>query len=488
MSVFELGLSAKLDGADHLRTEKLANRSALFRSLVRVSQFFADLLSSAAGVFLAYRVYYFLDIGKHISYQSYQILIVAAVIGVLTAVLLERDGAYRGSNSLLKVRETGRAIRIPGQTLFLILPVTYLLGRSFSRWVLVISLVTVPFLLLIQKVIMALIIDVVHRKGYGVERVVIYGAGYTGKRVFSTLLHSPVLGMRPVLMVDDDKSLNGTLVHELGYRRTRSLEVRSVAVTPAFLRSCGCEKLIISIPSLSKERFLEISLAAREAGAQVVFLPGDFLQEHYWTESINVDGLLFTSVGVASPGWYYLLAKRALDLLVSVLLLTLLSLVIAMITILIKRDSPGPAFFVQKRVGKNGRLFNMFKFRSMRSDAPKYCKSPDASEDPRITRMGKWLRKSSLDELPQLLNVVRGEMSLVGPRPEMPFIVEKYDLRQRQRLFVTPGITGLWQLSADRAFHIHENIHYDLYYIRHRGFFFDLAILIHTLFFAAKGI
>jgi lipopolysaccharide/colanic/teichoic acid biosynthesis glycosyltransferase len=289
-------------------------------------------------------------------------------------------------------------------------------------------------------------------------------------------------------MVDDDKSLDRTHVHELGYRRARSLEVRSIPLTPEFLRSSRCDKLIIAIPSLSKERFLEISLAAQEAKVQVVFLPGEFFQDHYWTESINVDGLLLTSVGVASPGWYYSLAKRTLDLSLSILLLALLSPVIALICLLIVLDSPGPAFFVQKRVGKNGRLFNMFKFRSMRSDAPKYGISPEASEDPRITRMGKWLRKSSLDELPQLLNVVKGEMSLVGPRPEMPFIVERYDLRQRQRLYVTPGITGLWQLSADRAFHIHENIHYDLYYIRHRGFFFDLAILIHTAFFAARGI
>jgi hypothetical protein len=278
---------------------------------------------------------------------------------------------------------------------------------------LVISLITVPVLLLIQKAIMALLIDIVHRKGYGVERVVIYGAGYTGKRVFSTLLHSPVLGMMPVLMVDDDKTLDCTLVHELGYRRTRSIEVRSVAVTPEFLRSCRCDKLIIAIPGLSKEQFLQASLAAQEARVQVVFLPGEFLQDHYWTESINIDGLLLTSLGVASPGWYYLLAKRVLDLSVSVLLLVVLSPVIALISLLIMLDSPGAAFFVQKRVGKNGRFFSMFKFRSMRSDAPTYGKSPVDREDPRITQMGKWLRKTSLDELPQLFNVLRGEMSLV---------------------------------------------------------------------------
>jgi len=151
-------------------------------------------------------------------------------------------------------------------------------------------------------------------------------------------------------------------------------------------------------------------------------------------------------------------------------------------------DSEGPIIFKQERVGKGGRLFEIYKFRTMRVDAPKYQHSPTTANDQRITRVGRILRKTSLDELPQILNVIRGEMSLVGPRPEMPFIVETYGPRERQRLSVVPGITGLWQLSADRSLLIHENPQYDLYYIRNRGFFMDLAILMHTAMFAIKGI
>jgi lipopolysaccharide/colanic/teichoic acid biosynthesis glycosyltransferase len=123
----------------------------------------------------------------------------------------------------------------------------------------------------------------------------------------------------------------------------------------------------------------------------------------------------------------------------------------------------------------------------MHKGTPRYELSPTTPFDPRITRIGRFLRRSSLDELPQLINVFLGDMSLVGPRPEMPFIVQSYTSEQRQRLQVIPGITGLWQLSADRAFLIHENIQYDLYYIRNRGFFMDIAILIHTLLFAMRG-
>jgi lipopolysaccharide/colanic/teichoic acid biosynthesis glycosyltransferase len=129
----------------------------------------------------------------------------------------------------------------------------------------------------------------------------------------------------------------------------------------------------------------------------------------------------------------------------------------------------------------------MYKFRSMHATAPRYGLSPTQSSDTRITSVGRFLRRTSLDELPQLINVFLGNMSLVGPRPEMPFIVRRYNSRQRQRLQVVPGITGLWQLSADRAFPIHENIHYDLSYIRNRSFFMDLAILLHTPLRALRG-
>jgi len=123
----------------------------------------------------------------------------------------------------------------------------------------------------------------------------------------------------------------------------------------------------------------------------------------------------------------------------------------------------------------------------MHANAPIFGFHPTTWEDPRITRVGRWLRRTSLDELPQLINVIKGEMSLVGPRPEMPFIVDQYSRWHRQRLEVIPGITGLWQLSADRRYLIHENIQYDLYYIRNRNFFMDAAILLHTVVFAMKG-
>jgi lipopolysaccharide/colanic/teichoic acid biosynthesis glycosyltransferase len=147
-----------------------------------------------------------------------------------------------------------------------------------------------------------------------------------------------------------------------------------------------------------------------------------------------------------------------------------------------------PALFSQVRVGQFGKRFRILKFRTMYRDVESYAPTPRDQNDPRVTRVGRFLRRTSLDELPQLFNVLRGEMSLVGPRPEMPFIVDQYTPTQRERLLAKPGLTGLWQISADRAFEIHENIDYDLYYIRNRSILLDLVILLHTLVFAIRGV
>ena len=142
--------------------------------------------------------------------------------------------------------------------------------------------------------------------------------------------------------------------------------------------------------------------------------------------------------------------------------------------------SPGQ-WLTQQRVGRGGRPFTLYKLRTMRADAAPYAVAPRAGDDPRVTRYGRWLRRSSIDELPQLWNVLRGDMSLVGPRPEMPFIAERYDDWQRRRLSVSPGITGLWQILGRKDLPMHENLQYDFYYIRNRSLVLDLSILLRTV-------
>ena len=173
----------------------------------------------------------------------------------------------------------------------------------------------------------------------------------------------------------------------------------------------------------------------------------------------------------------------SLSFIVTILLLLLLSPIFGIIVFLIKLTTKGSIVFKQKRIGQHGDEFILYKFRTMYPDTPEYAVHPKKSNDPRVTKLGRYLRRTSLDELPQFLNVLKGEMSVVGPRPEMPFIVENYNDIHRERLNVKPGITGLWQISGDRSLPIHENIDHDLYYIENQSLLLDIIIVLQTVWF-----
>jgi lipopolysaccharide/colanic/teichoic acid biosynthesis glycosyltransferase len=180
--------------------------------------------------------------------------------------------------------------------------------------------------------------------------------------------------------------------------------------------------------------------------------------------------------------------KRTCDIIGSLFFLIMLSPFFVLVAVLIKLDSPGPVLFRHRRVGMNGNHFVLWKFRSMRIDVPEYEVSPQSAVDDRLTRIGKLIRRLSVDEIPQLINVLKGEMSLVGPRPEMPFIVDRYRPADCERLFVRPGMTGLWQISPARAFPIHENLQYDLHYIRNQNLLLDCTIILRTVTAVIRGI
>jgi len=456
--------------------------------ITTAAEVIGDFFAAAIGLIGAYGIYHLLGLGKGIVYPL-QIVVGAALSFALVFVLmLHSDGAYCHGHGLLRIRETERILRVSVQAFLLLFPVSVLAAQLISRWVLGIGFVLVPIVSLVQKQLFIAFVDFLHVSGRSRWTTIIYGAGFTGKRMFSSLVRSPKLGLDPVVIVDDDTAAAGGTVYSSGYRRERCAPVISGPLTAELIKSYGADLVVVAIPSLGREKFTTIATAAAEAGAGLAYVPSAAISSDAWVDQLDVDGLLLLAISAPQSKSLYDITKRIFDFFVGVTLLGFLAVPLALLALAVRIDSEGPVIFRQSRVGKNGRLFDIYKFRSMRVDAPKYGFSPTESEDPRITRVGRFLRKTSLDELPQLWNVVKGDMSLVGPRPEMPFIVGQYGSRERQRLCVVPGITGLWQLSADRAFLIHENLQYDLYYIRHRGFFMDFAILLHTALFAVKGV
>lgn len=214
------------------------------------------------------------------------------------------------------------------------------------------------------------------------------------------------------------------------------------------------------------------------------------MSEFYKDQSLYLEKKKNISVNTARS---YLVMKRAVDIIGSFCGLVVLSIFFVIIAILIKLEDPkGKVFFKQIRVGKDGKEFYMYKFRSMASDAEERLKELLAlnevsgamfkmKDDPRVTKVGKFIRKTSVDELPQLINVLKGEMSLVGPRPPLPREVAEYSAYDKQRLLVTPGCTGLWQVSGRSNVGFEEMVELDLRYIKERSILFDTKIILKTV-------
>ncbi len=423
-------------------------------------------------------------LGKQGQYAADRVWLAGFGFSILFVLMLDCDGAYRPGNSLLRVRETERVLRVSLASFGLALPAAWRAEGMISANAYLLALAVLPPLLILQKQGYYGVIRWLHARGRGVHRVAVYGAGFFGRRIFSALARSPKLGLLPVALVDDNPRLLGQNMYELGYQRRGQLRVVAGPLSAAWMERQQADVAVIAIPKIRPEKLAAIIRDLAPAGIQILFAPPYSEQAEYF----DLDGLMLAAYNHRLGNGQGRACKRIFDLLAAGACLLLALPLGLLLAAVVRLDSPGPVLFSQQRVGYLGRRFRLYKFRTLRADSPAYANSPDSPADWRITRVGRWLRRTSLDELPQLWNVLRGEMSLVGPRPEMPFIVERYTARQRQRLAAVPGITGLWQLSADRRYRIHENLQDDLYYIRNHNFFMDLAILLHTLVYAMRGI
>jgi exopolysaccharide biosynthesis polyprenyl glycosylphosphotransferase len=262
-----------------------------------------------------------------------------------------------------------------------------------------------------------------------------------------------------------------------------------IAQIDQLVQAYAINELIIALPSTRREQIFRIIARGFRRPVQVRFLPdlGDVLTERFEVDSLG--GRRYIGFAPAARvSWI----KRALDLVLTTVGLVALAPTLILIAVLIKLDSPGPVFYRQVRVGRHGLRFSMLKFRSMRQDAERQLvlllANNEASgplfkirADPRVTRVGRVLRRLSLDELPQLFNVLHGEMSLVGPRPPLPSEVDKYEEWQFGRLRAVPGLTGLWQVSGRSDVPFHDMVRLDLHYIRNWSLGLDLEILLRTI-------
>ena len=455
-----------------------------YQTLTAVLLDYFSILLGGGLVFLLYESFQ----PNRVGHQLSDLFLLSVQYGVAFALLGRINYLYSHAHSLLQMRETAGILRVSCYALVL-LGIDAFTGRiSLPKPLLFFMWLVITFVILFQKHLTRAWFAKWKVRVFDERRVIIVGSGPEARRIYSFLLHSPDLQLRPVAFCQEqDKGVAQIYSHD--YRQSHSAPVYSKIIDSDLLIELGITDIVIADSKLNARSLEMISSLAQQHAIRISFVGLVQTQCVGSTASLfEMDGLLVSSFNheMRCRGTYDIL-KRVLDV-CSASLLILLSLPVWLfIAIWIKFSSEGPVFFDQERIGLGGKPFKMYKFRSMYTTASKYGRSPESSTDSRITSAGRFIRRTSLDELPQLINVLLGNMTLVGPRPEMPNVVNLYDSQQRRRLSVKQGLTGIWQLSADRKFPIHENIEYDLYYIEHRGMFLDMAVLLHTLIFAMKG-
>lgn len=322
------------------------------------------------------------------------------------------------------------------------------------------------------------------------RHVLVVGAGTLGQKVKTQLLESSVPNLTFAGFVDDVSESIPNASALLGSAE----EIRDI------LKKHNITDVVIALPHSAYNQMGDIVQKMEDIPVQVWVALGFFDLTLYNTTIEDFAGIPMLDLRASAIDDYQRMMKRAFDVFFGSIALILALPFMALSALMVFLEDGSPILFRQKRAGENGRLFEMLKFRTMRKNAEQLqslVEKRDASgniihkvkDDPRITKAGRFLRRFSLDELPQFINVVRGDMSLVGPRPELPYLVEKYQPWQRKRFAIPPGITGWWQVNGRSDKPMHLNTEDDLYYITNYSLWLDVVILMRTIWviFLGKG-
>jgi exopolysaccharide biosynthesis polyprenyl glycosylphosphotransferase len=307
------------------------------------------------------------------------------------------------------------------------------------------------------------------------------GAGPVGRQLQEQISRNSTLGLQLIGFLDD----GGDTQEDQADILAPLASIRRVVIER------NIADVIIALPRSAYERLNQAVSLLHDLPVRVWVIPDYFSLTLHHAQVEDFAGIPMLDLRAPALSEYQRMVKRAFDLTLSLLALPFALPLMAAAALAIKLEDRGPVFYRAARAGENGLVFNMLKFRTMIPDAEKLFNTVARVDrdgnlifkipnDPRVTRVGRFLRKTSLDELPQLFNILRGEMSLVGPRPELPQLVEKYDLWQRKRFAVPQGLTGWWQINgrSDKPMHLHTEE--DLYYVQNYSIWLDVQILVRT--------
>ena len=357
--------------------------------------------------------------------------------------------------------------------------ILYLSYRDVSRLLFIVFTIQTYIAVVSWRLIARLTFRLNHEKQTNLRHVLIAGAGPVGNQLATQINQYPYLGLTVLGFLDDDPAKNNDGTPLIGTLKDARRIVDKQHI----------EDVVIALPRRAHDQVNQLVAELHDRPVKVWVIPDYFHLALHKATVEEFAGLPMLDLRAPALNDYQRMAKRAFDLLIGTVIAILVSPILLIIGIAIKIDFPGPALYKSRRVGENGHLFWMYKFRSMTKNADNFLKDViqinsqgnlihKTPHDPRITRIGKFIRRTSLDELPQLINVLKGEMSLIGPRPELPALVENYEPWQHKRFAVPQGITGWWQINgrSDKPMHLHTED--DLYYVQNYSLLLDLTILL----------
>lgn len=356
-----------------------------------------------------------------------------------------------------------------------------------SRLMLVYVAVLTLALTGVSRLLRRLLLSILRGRGIGVQRVLIVGWGESGGAIMRVMLARKELGYEPVGYVDDNP-----LIGQVDLGRIKGLG--TLDHLGETIRRHRIDLVIITLPWSRHDEILSITLTARQSGADVRAVPDVFQLNTRQMQIENLDGIPLLGFGRMQQRFRGMdrVIKRAIDVGLVLVTAPLWLPLVSLAALAVRIESRGPVTYPQRRVGEGGREFSMYKLRSMVRDADRLREQlvqaagedprhPKIRNDPRRTRVGALIRAVSIDELPQFINVLRGEMSLVGPRPPTPDEVALYEPWHMQRLQTIPGCTGLWQISGRSNVPFDEMCLLDIYYIENWTVRLDLQIIVMTL-------
>ncbi len=406
-------------------------------------------------------------------------LTVGALAVVLWPLVLRSVGLYRPQRQKSALDEVFGVFKATVLAGLLLVAVTYFVREDrYSRGALLIFTVLAFVGVGAMRFLFKEVLQALRRRGHNLRYVLVLGAGRLARQALEQIEAHRELGFRPVGCLSLTRSRVG-----------QSVDGTQVIGTVRDLREVlgrqQIDQVLVALPSRSFHRLPRIMEICADTTVDVKLVPDVYQYATLFGGLEEFGGLPIVNLQSVGVLGINALAKRAFDLILSALFLALLAPLLLLVALLVKLGSPGPVLYRQERVGLDGKPFRMLKLRTMRNqaeqDGPRFAEP----EDPRVTRLGSLLRRASIDELPQLLNVLAGDMSLVGPRPERPIFIDKFRRhipRYQLRHMVKAGMTGWAQIHGLRGqTSIEKRVEYDLYYIEHWSLLLDLRILARTL-------